>query len=136
MLIALLLAGALAWWLHKRGELLPNLQRMLVGGALVFGAVRLLETGKPVAAALVAAGAVAWWKFGQRRRLASPPPPQVDLAGARALLGVGAQADAAAIRAAHRKLIAAVHPDAGGSTDLAARVTAARDLLLAAVAKD
>ena len=44
MLIALLLAGGLAWWLHKRGELLPNLQQLIIGGAFLFGAIRLLST--------------------------------------------------------------------------------------------
>lgn len=50
---------------------------------------------------------------------------------ARAILEVGPDADAPAIIAAHRRLIQRVHPDAGGSADLASRVTAARDLLLA-----
>ena len=44
-------------------------------------------------------------------------------------LHVGATADE--IRAAHRQMIARVHPDAGGSAGLAARVNAARDSLLA-----
>jgi DnaJ-domain-containing protein 1 len=49
---------------------------------------------------------------------------------ARALLGVSAGADEDAIRAAHRRLLADVHPDRGGSADLAGRANAARDLLL------
>lgn len=49
---------------------------------------------------------------------------------ARAVLGVSEDADADAIRAAHRRLVAGVHPDRGGSADLARRVNAARDLLL------
>ena len=51
-------------------------------------------------------------------------------AEARAVLGVTADADADAIRAAHRRLVAGVHPDRGGSTELTRRVNAARDLLL------
>lgn len=51
-------------------------------------------------------------------------------AEARAVLGVSEDADADAIRAAHRRLVAGVHPDRGGSADLARRVNAARDLLL------
>ena len=43
---------------------------------------------------------------------------------------VEADADAETILAAHRRLIAKVHPDAGGSADLAARVNQARDTLL------
>ncbi len=53
-----------------------------------------------------------------------------DEAEARSILGVDHSADADAIRSAHRRLIASVHPDRGGSTDLTRRVNAARDLLL------
>jgi len=48
-----------------------------------------------------------------------------------AILGLDAAATATDVHAAWRRLIAQVHPDAGGSNDLARRVTAARDLLLA-----
>ena len=47
------------------------------------------------------------------------------------LLGVGEGASLEDIRAAHRRLIAKVHPDAGGSAGLATRVNAARDALIA-----
>jgi preprotein translocase subunit Sec63 len=50
---------------------------------------------------------------------------------ARALLGVGEGASIEDIRAAHRRLIVKVHPDAGGSAGLATRVNAARDALIA-----
>jgi DnaJ homolog subfamily C member 19 len=46
------------------------------------------------------------------------------------LLDVAPGADPEAILAAHRRLIAKVHPDAGGSAELAARVNQARDTLL------
>ncbi len=58
------------------------------------------------------------------------PVVRVDEAEARAVLGVGAGADAETIRAAHRRLVAAVHPDRGGSADLTRRINAARDVLL------
>ena len=54
------------------------------------------------------------------------------LAQARDLLGVTPKADAAAIRAAHRKRIARIHPDRGGSSDAVHEADAARDLLLRA----
>ena len=57
-------------------------------------------------------------------------PVALDEREARAVLGVGPDADADAIRAAHRRLAAGVHPDRGGSAELARRVNAARDLLL------
>jgi len=45
-------------------------------------------------------------------------------------LGVSANADADTIRAAHRRLVNAVHPDKGGSAELTRRINAARDTLL------
>jgi DnaJ homolog subfamily C member 19 len=46
------------------------------------------------------------------------------------LLEVSVDADVETINAAHRRLIAKVHPDAGGSAELAQRVNQARDILL------
>jgi DnaJ homolog subfamily C member 19 len=46
------------------------------------------------------------------------------------LLGLDEGADGPAIIDAHRRLIAKVHPDAGGSVELASRVNQARDILL------
>ncbi|MDF0488027.1 J domain-containing protein [Sphingomonas sp. H39-1-10] len=75
-------------------------------------------------AALLAAG----WHFFLRR---SNAKPRIDEREARAILGVSASADAETIRAAHRRLVSAVHPDRdGGSPELARRINAARDLLL------
>jgi DnaJ family protein C protein 19 len=53
---------------------------------------------------------------------------------ARRVLGLGPDADREAILDAHRRLIAKVHPDAGGSEELAGRVNAARDALLGGLA--
>lgn len=77
---------------------------------------------------LIAALAI-WlaWRYlrpSGKRRIAA------DEEEARAVLGVGPRADAAAIRAAHRRLLAGVHPDRGGSDELTRRVNAARDRLL------
>jgi hypothetical protein len=52
-------------------------------------------------------------------------------AQARALLGVDRAARREAIIEAHRRLIARVHPDRGGSNDAVHAANAARDLLLA-----
>ena len=52
-------------------------------------------------------------------------------AQARALLGVDRSARREAIVEAHRRLIARVHPDRGGSSDAVHAANAARDLLLA-----
>jgi DnaJ family protein C protein 19 len=72
---------------------------------------------------LVALG-YGWW----RNRIAAGPPMRTS--EARALLGVGEGASLDDIRAAHRRIIARVHPDAGGSAGLATRVNAARDALI------
>jgi len=75
--------------------------------------------------------AVIWaaWHF-LKRPSPRKPRPAGDEAAAREVLGVGRDADAAAIRAAHRRLVSSVHPDRGGSAELTRRVNAARDLLL------
>lgn len=122
MSIALLLAAALAWWLHKKGELVPNLLRLVGTGAAALIAIKMLEGGRVLPAALAAAIAYGWWAFNR---------PADPVARARRLLGVGDTADAPVIQAAWRARIAAAHPDAGGSDAAAQAVTAARDLLLA-----
>ena len=81
--------------------------------------------GKLLLAAALVLLALWWW---QRR---PPRAPQMPVAEARRLLGVDEGASLAEVRAAHRRLIARVHPDAGGSADLAERVNAARDTLVA-----
>lgn len=67
-----------------------------------------------------------------REAAAPPAPPGATLSRAEALevLGLAEGADEAAIRAAHRRLMQAAHPDRGGSDWLAARVNQARDVLL------
>jgi len=80
--------------------------------------------GKILVVLVLAGLAYMWW----RRRFTSAAP--MHAADARALLGVGEGASAEDIRAAHRRLIAKVHPDAGGSAGLAIRVNAARDALI------
>lgn len=68
---------------------------------------------------------VAFWLW-----LRAKPKKVGSEAEARAILGVGSDAKAGEIRAAHRRLMQAVHPDRGGSADLARRINAARDVLL------
>jgi DnaJ family protein C protein 19 len=75
---------------------------------------------------LVLFAAIAWFVWTAMKK----PKSRLDEAEARAVLGVALDADADAIRSAHRRLAAAVHPDRGGSTDLTRRVNAARDVLL------
>ncbi len=55
---------------------------------------------------------------------------RMSLKEARSILGVGPDATAAEIRAAHKRLMRMAHPDQGGTTGLAAQLNAARDRLL------
>lgn len=137
-LLALLLAG-LAGWLIWTGRL----QRMsardgMAWGAALVGAV-LAAKGKPMLGAPLVIGA-AFFLATQGRGRSKPmrkavaPPENTRIVEARALLGLPVDADAQAIRAAHRRLIASVHPDRGGTEALAAQINAARDLLLAELA--
>ena len=79
---------------------------------------------KVVFLAIVAVAA--WYWLRPKRR----PLPTLDEVEARAILGLPSDAGADDVRAAHRRLIAAVHPDRGGSAELARRINSARDLLL------
>jgi hypothetical protein len=65
-------------------------------------------------------------------RQAPPRGPRSDMTREEALavLGLGAGASEEDIKAAHRRLIQRMHPDVGGSADLAARINRAKDVLL------
>lgn len=64
----------------------------------------------------------------QKKQLAAP---SFEAAQARALLGVEAGAGRREIVDAHRRRIAQVHPDRGGSSEQVHEANAARDTLLA-----
>jgi DnaJ family protein C protein 19 len=89
--------------------------------------LRLFTTGRLVGGAALMAAALLWaaWRRGRT------PAPTMPVEDARRLLGVGEAATLQEIRDAHRRLIARVHPDAGGSAELAHRVNLARDTLVA-----
>lgn len=115
---AALAAARIAWAPPRPRWVLPA----VVGVVVLAVAYRYGPTGFLLAAA--AAGA-AWFASGRR---AAGPALGVD--EARALLGLGPTATADDVRAAHRRRIAAAHPDRGGDPMLAARLNAARDTLL------
>lgn len=128
--LAILVVLGVAWWLHQKGKLLPNL--MLYGGLGAAGllAWRFLSTGRFVPAALVAAGGWAWWMWNQRDSGATS-----ELAQAARLLGVAPDAPSETIWQAWRQAMISAHPDAGGSAEAAQALTAARDLLIMAAEK-
>lgn len=79
---------------------------------------------------LAVLGFVYWAWSGSKRS-----QPRMTRDAAARLLGVAPDADAAAVNDAYKRLIARVHPDAGGSAELAASVNQARDVLLGFVAR-
>ncbi|MBX9814378.1 MAG: hypothetical protein A4S12_12580 [Proteobacteria bacterium SG_bin5] len=90
-------------------------------------------TIKLLIAALIAYAGWRLWHDGwgrARTRVAAREP--AALAEARAVLGLAGDPSEAEIRAAHRRLVAAVHPDRGGSAELTRRINDARDVLLKA----
>jgi hypothetical protein len=75
-----------------------------------------------------------WWLWqGPKKTWTSGrgvPARPADEGAALAILGLDARASDDEIRAAHRRLLRAVHPDRGGSAELTQRINAARDILL------
>lgn len=68
-------------------------------------------------------------QHSDQHRATSEDGPMTD-AQARDILGLSESAGEDEIKAAHKRLLRAVHPDQGGSSFLAARINAARDQLL------
>ena len=127
-LLALLVVAGVGW-LWWQGHLGPDAGRKLAlaGGVGLSGwllARGQLIPGLALAAAAAALGFGGW----MRGKVAAIPMDEIE---ARQLLGVGLRASHEEIQAAHRRLIAAAHPDRGGDAELARRLNAARDLLLA-----
>ena len=82
-------------------------------------------------AAMIALGCrVVFGKWPWEYLSAKPTRPQAVLK-ARQLLGVRHEASRSEIVDAHRRLIAAVHPDRGGTNEAVHAANSARDVLLA-----
>lgn len=78
-------------------------------------------------ASLACRWALGKWPWDYLRRASTR---QQAVSRARKLLGIPAGANRDEIIAAHRQLVAMVHPDRGGSNDQVHEANAARDLLL------
>jgi hypothetical protein len=134
MILALLAAAGLAYWMWRRGELAwLNINYLLAGAAALAG-IWVLLRGELLAVPLLL-GVAGYWYAGRKKpiRFSRTPRPSATMRidEARRVLDGPASADAETIRSAHRRLVNRVHPDRGGSSDLAARVNMARDTLLA-----
>lgn len=134
MILALLAAAGLGYWMWRRGELAwLNINNALAGAAAL-AALWVLLRGEWIVAPLLL-GLAGFWYAGRKNpvRFArfQRRPRTMQIEEACQVLNVPADADAETIRAAHRRLVSRVHPDHGGSSDLAARVNAARDILMA-----
>jgi hypothetical protein len=124
-LVLIAAAGILFWaWKTRDPQAMRISDVMAVIAALI--GLKLLDGHSPLG--LLGLGAAGWWLWfrkGGRSR-----SERMTHQEARRLLDVPIDATPAEIRAAHRRLVARVHPDVGGSADLTRQVNAARDTLL------
>lgn len=146
-ILALIVAvGAAGWLLLRvaRGDGADGAGRniTLLKAVIWLGLVAALFAAKlwPLAfMVLFAAGAVMAIEFWRGDRIeiaeadvrpARTPQRAMSLDEAALVLGLDVDATAEEVRAAHRKLIAQIHPDKGGTDYLAAKINEARGLLL------
>lgn len=124
LILLIIAVGAWAWW---TGRLKRFTYEDGIAAVIFLLGLRLMTTGRILTGAALMTGALLWaaWRRARLSRAAMSPEE------ARKLLAIGEQASLADIRDAHRRLIARVHPDAGGSEELAQRVNLARDTLVA-----
>ena len=128
-ILLILLAAAVigwAWWTGRLKRL--TFEDGLAGATLLLG-LRFATTGRLVIGLPLITGAALWGLYRMRRAKAAVVPVE----DARKLLGVSENATLAEVRDAHKRLIQKVHPDTGGSAELANRVNVARDTLVAEI---
>ncbi|HEX8446530.1 MAG TPA: molecular chaperone DnaJ [Sphingomonas sp.] len=125
--LLLLIALAVGYWAYKDGTLKTLRYADVAAAVAALIGLSLFTRGNPAMGLLALGGAGTWLWFRNK----APVRAAMTETEALALLELPIGADADRIRAAHRRLIARVHPDQGGSTDLARRVNLARDTLLA-----
>lgn len=127
--IVLLAAAAVLYWAWKtRDPQAMRISDVLAVVAALIG-LKMLNSHSPLG--ILGLGAAGWWFwFRKGGKLAKSRSDRMTHEEARRLLEVPFDATTDEIRAAHRRLVARVHPDVGGSADLTRQVNAARDTLL------
>lgn len=135
MLLVILATLGVAWWTWRRNgkRFSPNFWLATASG--LAGVWQLAHADLPIGLGLLLVSLILF-ASDKPLRLRRRKRPEVHRLAmrvdeARRVLEVPIGADAMTIRAAHRRLVTRVHPDQGGSADLAARVNLARDILLA-----
>ncbi len=125
--LILLAAAAVAYWAWKTrdGQAIRVGDVAAVVAALI--GLRFMSRGSELLG-LVALGGAAWWLWFRRKGPGAASA--MTRTEALRLLDLPADATRDEIRTAHRRLVARVHPDVGGSADLTRQVNAARDMLL------
>ena len=112
-----------------------------IGGVLLAALLFFTGRGAIALSALLLLGPMVWSWIAQRtgaprmsagKPWSRPPPAAGGMTRAEAcdVLGVRPGASEEEVRAAHRRLMQAAHPDRGGSDWLASRINQARDVLL------
>ncbi len=134
-LVALLVVmGALGAFSRAEIATLKQFGLWVVGiGGLLLGALLLLTgRGAVAVSTLLLLGPLLWSWIGETRQRGPAPTARQRMSRDEAyqVLGLAPGASRDAILAAHRRLMRAAHPDAGGSDWLAARINQARDILL------
>jgi DnaJ family protein C protein 19 len=141
VILLLLAALAASYWAWRKGLLEANVNTAL--GALAgLAGLWSLARGEWLGGAIMIGVAASWTvlrkartaqdRSGGSSRGARPPSAStMRLDEAYRVLDLPDDADAKAVKLAHRRLVQKVHPDQGGTADLAARVNTARDTLLA-----
>jgi hypothetical protein len=126
-LVLIAVAGVLYWaWKTRDPQALRISDVMAVLAALI--GLKMLNSHSPLG--VLGVGGAIWWFWIRKSGKLAKPVQSMTHAEARSLLEVPISATPEEIRSAHRRLVARVHPDVGGSADLTRRVNDARDTLL------
>jgi len=128
--LVLIAAGAIGWWGWKTRDARTLRFGDVAAVVAALVSLKLFSRGDMLPALLAIGGAGWWYWFRKGGALPGRPRDGMTREQASRLLDVAPSASAEEVRAAHRRLVARVHPDAGGSADLTAQVNAARDALL------